>query len=114
MYLAHRLVWLYVHGDFPVAQIDHKDGDPANNRLSNLRESDQRQNMWNMKAKRTNRTGAKGVHAHAQTGKFRAEITTSGARRSLGLFSTVEEASRAYVSEAERSQGAFAITQSRK
>ena len=34
-FLAHRLAWLWVHGEWPDL-IDHLDGDRANNRLGNL------------------------------------------------------------------------------
>ena len=38
-YLAHRLAWLITNGAFPADQIDHIDGDRANNRLANFREA---------------------------------------------------------------------------
>src|SRR5260370_40019772 len=36
-YLAHRLAWFYVHGEWPPHQIDHIDLDKTNNTLVNLR-----------------------------------------------------------------------------
>ena len=35
-YSAHRLAWLYTYGYLP-KEIDHKDRDKANNKISNLR-----------------------------------------------------------------------------
>jgi hypothetical protein len=37
-YVAHDLVWLYVHNRFPFNPIEHLDGDLGNDKLSNLRE----------------------------------------------------------------------------
>jgi hypothetical protein len=49
-FLAHRLAWFYVMGEWPSGEIDHIDGDPANNRIANLRIADRQQNCWNTAA----------------------------------------------------------------
>jgi hypothetical protein len=36
-YKAHRLVWLYIYGELPEREIDHINGNPSCNVLSNLR-----------------------------------------------------------------------------
>ena len=36
-YLAHRIIWLMKTGEFPEYEIDHKNGDLADNRWPNLR-----------------------------------------------------------------------------
>lgn len=50
---AHRLAWAFVHGEMPKMTIDHKDGNRANNRISNLRDVPLKVNCQNsIKARR--------------------------------------------------------------
>ena len=46
LYLAHRLVWLWMYGDWPTAEvIDHIDGNVSNNCAWNLRQVSQKENV---------------------------------------------------------------------
>jgi len=94
-YYAHRLAWFYMTGAWPKHMIDHVDHDRANNRWGNLREADPNQNIHNSRRSSKNTSGAKGVHFHRQTGKWRARIAAYGKTIHVGLYDTVEEASRA-------------------
>lgn len=105
-YMAHRLAWLYVHGAWPHAEIDHIDGDPANNALANLREASRPENLQNLKkANPRNKTGLIGAHRRSN-GRYRSHLQSGGRIICLGSFATAEEAHKAYV-EAKRKFHSF-------
>lgn len=110
VYQAHRLAWLYVHGEMPDGLIDHRNGDGTDNRLSNLRSCSQAQNLQNRGRQKNNTSGFKGVVFHPQSGKWRARIKSNGKHYSLGLYGTKEEAHAAYLAGATRLHGDFAHT----
>jgi hypothetical protein len=107
-YKAHRLVWLLVYGAMPEQEIDHKDGDPSNNRLANLRLASTSQNQMNRGANRNNPTGVKGVCWDKKLKKWRAQIGRNGRSIYLGLYENPEAASAAYEKAAKRFAGEFA------
>ncbi len=94
--LAHRFAWLYMTGKWPTKEIDHIDGNKANNAFANLRQVSRQANTENKrKAKRTSTTGLLGVVKCRN--RFVAAITHSGKRTYLGVFETAEAAHAAYV-----------------
>lgn len=97
-YLAHRLAWFHVHGEWPKGQIDHINGDRADNRIANLRDVTDAVNQQNRRAATTtNKLGVLGVR-QMRSGRFTARIMTEGRALSLGAFLTPEEAHAAYLS----------------
>lgn len=97
LHLAHRLVWLYVYGEAPKV-IDHMDGCPGNNRLSNLHNGTLMDNQHNRGgATSRNKTGFIGVSRITNSDKFGAFIGLGGRNKNLGTFNSPEEASRAYL-----------------
>lgn len=104
--LAHRLAWLYVHGQWPASLLDHRNANPTDNRLSNLREADKSKNAGNGRGHKDSITGLKG--AHPCRGKFKAEISIDGRNRHIGVFETAEEAHAAYCKKANEVFGEFA------
>jgi hypothetical protein len=99
LYLAHRLAWFYVTGEWPKYQIDHIDGDRTNNRFANLRDVIKITNVQNQKSAHSNNksSGLLGVSWRADIGKWVAGIRISGKRKSLGHFTSKEEAHAAYI-----------------
>lgn len=91
-YKAHRLAWVYVYGRPPEDLLDHRDRNPDNNAIDNLREATHAQNQQNKKVYRNNQSGHKGVSWFAQTGRWRVRLQTDGVNRCLGYFPTLEEA----------------------
>jgi hypothetical protein len=96
-YQAHCLAWFYVHGQWPIAELDHRNGVRSDNRLANLRAATRPQNAQNLqRAHRDNGTGLLGVRQHSPT-RFSATIMVAGKRRHLGSFRTAEGAHEAYM-----------------
>lgn len=106
LYRAHRLAWLYVHGDFPASNIDHVNGRADDNRICNLREANQSQNTANARRRSDCKSGFKGVTAYR--GRWVASVRHNGVRVHLGVFGTPESAHAAYVAAAHSTHGEFA------
>lgn len=104
LYAAHRLAWLLMSGKWPEKNVDHIDGNGANNRWFNLREADTSQNGMNRKRSRNNKTGFKGVHYIG----YGASIVVKGKKKNLGTFKTAEMAACAYNAAAKKYFGEFA------
>ena len=105
-YKAHRLAWLYVHGVWPSRDLDHRDGDPLNNAIDNLRECTMAQNIANARI-REGKLLPKGVRRNA-SGRFSARISHRGRLITIGSFATPEAASAAYLTHARALYGDFA------
>lgn len=107
-YLAHRLAWLYVHGEMPEEQIDHINGKRSDNRISNLRKAHLEENAKNRNLQRNNSSGFKGVTYSHRHRKWAARIQHDKKQYFLGFFGSPEDAHQAYVEAATRLHGAFA------
>ena len=91
-YHAHRLAWLYVRGEWPKDQIDHINRDRADNRIANLREVTNKQNLQNAGKYSHNTSGHTGVCWHKQSSKWEAKIRHNYKHIYLGLFTDLAEA----------------------
>ena len=89
-------MWAWHTGAWPVAEIDHVDGNKRHNRFENLRAADRALNTQNMHAaRRDSATGLAGVWCHGK--RFRASIQARHTRHHLGTFDTPDAAYQAYL-----------------
>lgn len=84
-YAAHRLAWALVNGRSPQGEIDHIDGNPANNAITNLRVASRVQNARNKK----------GSGVRFDQGRWLARIGLNYKTFYLGRYDTEEEAKAA-------------------
>ena len=84
LYYAHRLAWLYVHGEWPKRVIDHINRDKLDNRIVNLRDVTISENGLNQKSVR-------GFYFDKSRGKYMAYIQVNGKARTK-RFDTADEA----------------------
>jgi len=89
--LAHRVIWKMIHGEEPNI-IDHINGDPADNRLVNLRNVSQVENGQNSKLSRNNTSGVTGVGWDRRRNLWHARIHLNYRNKHLGYFAKFEDA----------------------
>ena len=89
---AHRIIWAMLHDEWPRNEIDHIDGNRANNRLSNLRHVSCTENRHNIGRSRRNKSGVMGVFWEESRGKWKAYIRINNVQDNIGRYDTFEEA----------------------
>lgn len=96
---SHRLAWLYVYGEHPTKLIDHINGITTDNRISNLREVSNAENMQNMRKLKTRfRSGLVGAYKCQYSDKWFSKIVHNGVTTHLGKFDSPQDAHEAYIS----------------
>ena len=103
-YLAHRLAWLYMTGEWPIDQIDHVNRDKQDNRWANLRQASASQNGANCDKRARNTSGHKGVTWHRRNARWQVYV----GRTYVGQFDHVEDAAEAYARTAAQHYGTYA------
>lgn len=105
---AHHVAWLFITGEWPEDEIDHENGNPADNRAENLRPASRTENNRNTRARKHNRVGLKGVRETPQPGVWSARIRLYGREIYLGRYRSPHEAHQAYCAAALKLHGDFA------
>ena len=98
-YGAHRLAWLHALGEWPAGEIDHINGNRADNRLANLRDVSHAVNTQNIRAphRRNTSSGLLGVRRGKESLRFEACIRVNRRHVCIGRFDTAEQAHQAYL-----------------
>jgi hypothetical protein len=105
---VHRIVWLFAHGSFPDATLDHIDNDRHNNAISNLRLADYSKNAANkLKTKNKKTSIYKGVLYRKDNKKWRYILMHKGIIYRQ-QFETEIEAAQAYNNKLIELFGEFA------
>lgn len=103
---VHRIIFCMHHNYLP-QYIDHIDGNPANNKIENLRPATVSENNLNRGKHKRNTSGYKGVTWVASANKYSARIAVNAKRLFLGYFDSPKEAHLAYCSAASELSPTF-------
>lgn len=91
-YGVHKVAWYIVHKQLP-KYVDHIDNNKRNNKLINLREVTQSQNMLNMNNKNSmNTSGFRGVYFNRKAKAWQVQIKVEGKVLTFGLHKCLGEA----------------------
>lgn len=94
-YFAARLIFLYHHNYLPKV-VDHIDRDSMNDRIENLREATQQDNLHNSTSKKGSSSQYLGVSWCKRDKKWKAQICIDWKQTFIGRFKTEVEAALAY------------------
>jgi hypothetical protein len=105
----HRMILEAPNGQ----RVDHRNGDPSDNRKANLRLATHQQNMFNRRKSQT--YGRKPTASYYKgvtrdRGRYKAQIAKDGVNHNLGLFMDERSAAMAYDNAALEMFGEFAHT----
>lgn len=95
-YQANVLAWFYTTGKWPTGDVDHRNGERADNRMENLRDVSRMINLQNSTVpKATSTIGLRGVQRNHS--RFMARIQSAGRSQYIGTYDTPEQAHAAYL-----------------
>ena len=104
MIRMHRLILKAMCGQ----QVDHKNHNTLDNRITNIRLCNNSQNQQNSRKFKNGTNKYKGVHLFKLTGKWEVQICFNKARHHLGYFDSDVKAAKAYDAKAKQLFGEFA------
>lgn len=106
---VHRIMWAMYYGEWPSKLIDHKNRNPADNKIINLRLATKSQNGFNRAVNRKSTTGVKGVFLNKKTGAYKVQIRVNKKTHYLGLYKDIDAAKNAYITASKEYHGEYSI-----
>jgi len=106
-YKLHRIIYLWHYGDLP-PEIDHIDGNRANNRIENLRPADTHVNKYNAGKRVNNTSGCKNVSWDKNNRKWVVRFRINGEKHYFGSFTDLDLADLVAVEARNKYHKAFA------
>ena len=107
-FFGHRVAWLHFYGAWPISKIDHMNGIRTDNRIANLREVTDLENVQNQRLTgRNSKSGMLGIHWRKDSKKWRVRISVAGKKVLLGSFGTIEEAAAVHLEAKRRMHAGF-------
>ena len=91
IYALHRVIFYY-HSGFMPKVVDHINQNKSDNRIENLRATNQSWNTIYSKKNTKNTSGYKNISWHKPSEKWWIRIFVDGKRRSFGLFENLQDA----------------------
>ena len=106
-YLSHRFAWAIHYGEWPKGEIDHINGDKADNKIQNLRCVSRSGNVQNVPKRYGGSSKYKGVSWHKRIKKWQARIRSNNIEKHLGYFDEEEKAYEVYVMYVKKYHGKY-------
>jgi len=106
---AHRLIFMLHHGYMP-PEVDHINGDRADNRIENLRAANRSENQCNRFALASNTSGYPGVSWHKKSKAWLVRVMKNGKTHMVGYFKDLELAGLVAAEARAKFHGVYAKT----
>lgn len=106
-YRTHRIIFMMHHGFVPEF-IDHINNDKLDNRIENLRPATRRENNSNVKMRKDNTSGIKGVAWYPITKRWTVQIQHNRKKIRIGYFKDIELAELVAIEARDKYHGKFA------
>ncbi len=101
-YYAHRLVFIYMTGSFPVNEVDHINGNGLDNRWCNLRDVTSSENNKNLRLNSLNKSGISGIYWSKNKSNWHTQLRIDGKITYLGSYLSIFDAACTVISARQK------------